>query len=117
MALKIKLILLAISIAGSFIVGFQISNWRNDAGLLKAAQALDKSETALEDKTDELALQEAKHQVEQIRLRSQFDKERTLETQKPIYRKCVATDDGMQLYNRAAEGLTGPASSVADPGQ
>ena len=117
MAAKIKLILLSVSIIGSFLAGFQISNWRNDAGMLKAAQALAKSETALRDKTDELALQEAEHQVEQVRLVSQFNKERLRETQKSIYSECIYPDDGVQLYNRAAEGLTGPASSVAYPGQ
>lgn len=107
---KLKMIALVGGIIVAFITGMRVEGWRNDSAELDIIDARNTKEKYLRGRIEDLSFEVAKREDEKNQLKLLFAKEQQRETQKIIYRKCIVPIDGVQLYNRAAKGLTSAAS-------
>ena len=90
----------------SMMFGMQIEEWRNTEKEFKKTKALESEKKILQDKVNDLSARSAKQNAEKQSLKTKLNEALSNERIKVIYRECVVPDSGVQLYNRAAQGLT-----------
>lgn len=107
---KIKFIGLGVIVIGAFLGGMKYESGLNASALLKAKEKLHEYTKSMDEKVETLNLANAITSIELNKANQLLKQERAIERQIPIYTECTVPSTGVQLYNRAAEGLTSPAS-------
>lgn len=99
-----QLIIGALIVAAAFFGGWQVNQWRNDAGDLKAVEAAEKGAAA----ATVAAVDAIKGiEIKYVTIKQQGE---TVTREVPVYRECMHDPRGMQLVNEALEGGRGQAA-------